>query len=89
MALQVITGHGNVIGDALVSDERIRMISFTGGVEAGLQITKKAGLKKIGMELGSNSPTIVMDDADIEYAVESCVSGAFWAVGQNCPKSIR
>jgi len=84
MALQVITGHGNVIGDALVSDERIRMISFTGGVEAGLQITKKAGLKKIGMELGSNSPTIVMDDADIEYAVESCVSGAFWAVGQNC-----
>lgn len=83
-ALQVVTGYGNQIGDALVSDERIRMISFTGGVEAGLQITKVAGLKKIGMELGSNSPTIVMDDANLEYAVESCVSGAFWAVGQNC-----
>jgi glyceraldehyde-3-phosphate dehydrogenase (NADP+) len=84
MALQVITGPGDVIGDPLVADERIRMISFTGGVEAGLRITKKAGLKKIGMELGSNSPTIVMDDADIDPAVESCVSGAFWAVGQNC-----
>jgi glyceraldehyde-3-phosphate dehydrogenase (NADP+) len=84
MALQVVTGYGHEIGDALVSDPRVRMISFTGGVEAGLHITKLAGLKKIGMELGSNSPTIVMADADLEPAVESCVSGAFWAVGQNC-----
>ena len=84
LALQVITGYGSDIGEALVSDDRVRMISFTGGVEAGLRITKAAGLKKIGMELGSNSPTIVMDDADIPAAVESCVSGAFWAVGQNC-----
>ena len=83
-ALQVVTGWGHEIGDALVSDERVRMISFTGGTEAGLHITKVAGLKKIGMELGSNSPTIVMEDADMDNAVESCVSGAFWAVGQNC-----
>jgi glyceraldehyde-3-phosphate dehydrogenase (NADP+) len=60
------------------------MISFTGGTQAGLEIVKKAGLKKIGMELGSNSPVIVMDDCDLESAVESSVSGAFWAVGQNC-----
>lgn len=82
--LSVITGYGNEIGDTLVSDPRIRMISFTGGVEAGERITKKAGLKKIGMELGSNSPVIVMDDCKMDDAVESCVSGAFWAVGQNC-----
>jgi len=82
--LSVITGHGHEIGDALVSDERIRMVSFTGGVEAGEHVANKAGLKKIGMELGSNSPVIVLEDCEIDKAVESCVSGAFWAVGQNC-----
>lgn len=83
-AIQVITGYGSKIGDALVSDERVRMISFTGGVEAGKQIASKAGIKKIGMELGSNSPVIVWKDADIDLAAESCVSGSFWAAGQNC-----
>jgi glyceraldehyde-3-phosphate dehydrogenase (NADP+) len=84
LVLQTITGRGSAIGDALVADERVRMISFTGGVEAGKQITARAGIKKIGMELGSNSPVIVWKDADLEWAVESCVSGAFWAAGQNC-----
>ena len=82
--LNIVTGHGEQIGDALVTDERIRMVTFTGGPDAGKEIIKKAGLKKIGMELGSNTPVLVMDDCDINAAVESCVSGAFWAVGQNC-----
>jgi glyceraldehyde-3-phosphate dehydrogenase (NADP+) len=82
--LNVITGPAARISDALVSDPRVRMISFTGGTQAGLEIVKKAGLKKIGMELGSNSPVIVMDDCDLENAVENSVSGAFWAAGQNC-----
>jgi len=83
-AIQVITGIGSKIGDPLVSDERVRMVSFTGGVEAGKHIASVAGIKKIGMELGSNSPVIVWKDADLKLAVESCVSGAFWAAGQNC-----
>jgi len=82
--LNVVTGHASRIADTLVTDPRVRMISFTGGTQAGLEIVKKAGLKKIGMELGSNSPVIVMDDCDLESAVENSVSGAFWAVGQNC-----
>ena len=82
--LSVVTGPGAEVGEALVTDPRVRMVSFTGGVEAGLEVTRKAGLKKIGMELGSNSPVIVLDDADMESAVESCVSGSFWAAGQNC-----
>lgn len=82
--LNIVTGRASRIADALVTDSRARMISFTGGTEAGLDIVKKAGLKKIGMELGSNSPVIVMDDADLEQAAELSVSGAFWAVGQNC-----
>lgn len=82
--LSVVTGHGSEIGSAIVGDPRIRMISFTGGVEAGKEIMKHIGIKKIGMELGSNSPVIVMGDCKLDMAVESCVSGAFWAVGQNC-----
>ncbi len=81
---QVITGPGREIGDVLVTDPRVRMISFTGGNEVGEVIARKAGLKKVGMELGSNSPVIVMDDADLDLAVEANVSGAFWAAGQNC-----
>ena len=83
-ALSVITGYGSEIGDALVTHPAVRMISFTGGLEAGEAIVRKAGLKKIGMELGSNSPVIVLEDANLEEAVEATVSGAFCAAGQNC-----
>ena len=83
-AMQVITGSGTALGRVLIPDERVRMVSFTGGYEAGLGVARLAGIKKIGMELGSNSPVIVWEDADVEWAVESCVSGAFWAAGQNC-----
>lgn len=82
--LNVVTGPGSEIGNALVADQRVRMVSFTGGVEAGLAITRQAGLKKIGMELGSNSPVIVMADCDFDRGVADTVSGAFWAAGQNC-----
>jgi glyceraldehyde-3-phosphate dehydrogenase (NADP+) len=82
--LQLITGHGHEIGSVLVKEESVRMISFTGGLEAGKEVAAMAGIKKIGMELGSNSPVIVMDDCSLDYTVESCVSGAFWAAGQNC-----
>lgn len=82
--LSVLTGPGHEVGHALVSDPRVRMVSFTGGVDAGLEVTAAAGLKKIGMELGSNSPVIVMADCDFDGAVECSVSGAFWAAGQNC-----
>jgi len=82
--LSIITGSPEVFGDSLISDDRIRLISFTGGVEAAKVIQRKAGLKKIVMELGSNSPVIVLSDADLEDAVQYCVSGAFFASGQNC-----
>lgn len=82
--LSVVTGKGSEIGDALVTHPAVRMISFTGGLETGTDIAHKAGLKKLSMELGSNSPTIVLKDAELAEAVESCVSGAYGAVGQNC-----
>jgi glyceraldehyde-3-phosphate dehydrogenase (NADP+) len=82
--LSVITGHAGEIGNPLVTHPDVRMVSFTGGLSTGEAIARKAGLKKISMELGSNSPVIVLSDAEIDDAVESTVSGAFWAAGQNC-----
>ncbi len=82
--LNIVTGYGSEVGDVLVNDDRVRMISFTGGVDTGLRILKHAGLKKMGMELGSNAPSIVMDDADVDKAVELCIYGGFSAAGESC-----
>ena len=79
----VATGDAE-LGKALVAHRAVRMISFTGGFATGEQITKTAGLKKMAMDLGGNAPVIVMGDCDFESTVESCVSGAYWAAGQNC-----
>ena len=54
------------MGTALVADPRVRLISFTGGVETGEQIARQAGIKKLSMELGSNSPVIVQPDANLD-----------------------
>lgn len=69
---------------ALVSDRRVRMISFTGGNAAAESIVRDAGVKRYMMELGGNAPVFVLADANLDHAVEACVSGAFWAAGQNC-----
>jgi glyceraldehyde-3-phosphate dehydrogenase (NADP+) len=82
--LQVITGLGHKIGDQLVADKRVRMVSFTGGRSVGERVQRVAGLKRTALELGGNCATIVLADADLEQAVARCVSGAFWAAGQNC-----
>ncbi|OVE86872.1 aldehyde dehydrogenase [Agrobacterium tumefaciens] len=75
---------GAELGKALVSAKEVRMISFTGGFATGEAISKTAGIKKLAMDLGGNAPVIVMKDSDFDAAVEGCVSGAYWAAGQNC-----
>lgn len=75
---------GPDLGAALVAARSIRMVSFTGGFRTGEAISRLAGLKKLAMDLGGNAPVIVMADASLDRAVEACVSGAFWAAGQNC-----
>lgn len=82
--LSVITGETGAIGEPLVTHPLVRMVSFTGGLETGTIISHQAGLKKISMELGSNSPAIIMEDADLDHAADATVAGAFWAAGQNC-----
>jgi glyceraldehyde-3-phosphate dehydrogenase (NADP+) len=82
--LSVVTGSGQVVGEALASAQEVRLLSFTGGVETGDRITRVAGIKKLSMELGSNSPVIVLADADIDRAVPAISNGGFAQAGQNC-----
>lgn len=82
--LNVVTGRGTEIGDALVKDERVRLVAFTGGVKTGERISRTAGIKKLLFELGANSPVIVMQDADLDKAADAIIAGAFAQAGQNC-----
>jgi acyl-CoA reductase-like NAD-dependent aldehyde dehydrogenase len=75
---------GAALGEALVSSKEVRMVSFTGGFATGEKIARSAGLKKLSMDLGGNAPVILLADCELEDALESCISGAFWAAGQNC-----
>src|SRR5213082_207475 len=68
----------------LVSDERIKLISFTGSAPVGWQIKKNAGKKKVILELGGNAGVIVHSDADLQYAADRCVAGGFAYAGQTC-----
>ena len=68
----------------LVTDDRIKLISFTGSVPVGWDIKRRAGKKKVVLELGGNAAVIVHHDADLEYAAERCVTGGFGYAGQTC-----
>jgi acyl-CoA reductase-like NAD-dependent aldehyde dehydrogenase len=68
----------------LVTDDRIKLISFTGSAPVGWDIKRRAGKKKVVLELGGNAAVIVHSDADLEYAAERCVSGGFGYAGQTC-----
>ena len=68
----------------LVTDDRIKLISFTGSVPVGWDIKRRAGKKKVVLELGGNAAVIVHSDADLEYAADRCVTGGFGYAGQTC-----
>jgi acyl-CoA reductase-like NAD-dependent aldehyde dehydrogenase len=83
-ALNVVTGPGGAIGDQLVTDRRVAMVTFTGSVDVGVRIRNLAGMKKVTLELGSNSALIVEEDADLDQAVPRAVIGSFANSGQVC-----
>src|SRR5438270_2067850 len=68
----------------LVTDERIKMISFTGSAPVGWEIKRRAGKKKVVLELGGNAGVIVHGDTDLAWAAERCVTGGFSYAGQTC-----
>ncbi|MCU6600779.1 aldehyde dehydrogenase family protein [Peribacillus frigoritolerans] len=83
-AFNLVTGSGSVIGDKLVTDSRVKSISFTGSPAVGIGIRNKAGLKKVSLELGSNAAVIVDKGIDIDKIIQRCVSAAFAFQGQVC-----
>ena len=82
--INVITGYGSEVGDALVASDKIDKISFTGSVMTGLMISQRAGMKKVTLELGGNDPLIVLDDANTDAAVKGVINGAYLNAGQVC-----
>lgn len=82
--LNVISGSGREIGDMMVTDDRISMITFTGSPGVGIGIRNKAGLKRVVLELGSNSALIIDKGISIDKIVSRCVTGAFAFQGQIC-----
>jgi len=82
--LNVVCGPASAIGDVLVEDERVRMISFTGSAGVGWGLRERAARKKVSLELGNATPVIVAADADLEDAAARLAGNAFSFAGQSC-----
>jgi lactaldehyde dehydrogenase len=82
--VNVVTGSGSTIGDAMLDHDAVEAISFTGSTPVGKYLANNSGMKEITLELGGNDPTIVWDDTDIEQAAAQAVGGACSNAGQVC-----
>src|ERR1051326_4695833 len=82
--LTVLGGPASEIGDVLVEDERVRMITFTGSSEVGWKLQERAPRKRVKLELGNSTPVIVAADADVETAAAKLAANAFSFAGQSC-----
>jgi aldehyde dehydrogenase (NAD+) len=89
--LNVITGPGSAVGNALVDDPRIRAVSFTGSNEIGTALYERAARRgiRVTAEMGGKNPVVVLDDADLDVAVEGIAQGAFGSTGQRCTATSR
>lgn len=82
--INVVTGQGPEIGERLVQDSRVKLITFTGSAAVGQIIRAQAGLRPVLLELGNNSANIVHEDADIELAAKTLAARAYGYAGQVC-----
>lgn len=84
--INIVTGSGGALGEALVEDPRVRAVSFTGSTEVGRELMRRAArnVAKVELELGGHAPFIVFDDADADAAVAGAVASKFRNAGQTC-----
>jgi succinate-semialdehyde dehydrogenase/glutarate-semialdehyde dehydrogenase len=84
--LNVVTGRGSDIGDALVGHPDIKRVAFTGSTQVGRHVAKLAAadLKRVTLELGGSDPVIICADADVDAAVKAVIIGRYWNAGQAC-----
>ena len=89
--VNLITGSGGVVGDCLVAHPQVRLVTFTGSTDIGREVSIKAAqnLKRVSLEMGGKNAIMVMDDADIELAIEGIVWSAFGTSGQRCTACSR
>ncbi len=87
----LVMGRGSVVGAAMIADPRLAGITFTGSVGTGRQLLMQAAecQKKVQLELGGKNPLVVLDDANLETALDCAVQGAFYSTGQRCTASSR
>jgi len=87
----LVYGSGGTVGDELVNNPTIRAVSFTGSCETGGAVAKQAAahLAKVTCEMGGKNPAVIMDDADLDLAVEGVAQGAFGSTGQRCTATSR
>lgn len=87
----LVIGQGSVLGDALIADDRIDALTFTGSEGVGAQLAARAAerLLPLQLEMGGKNPLVIAADADLDVAVRSAVDGAFFATGQRCTASSR
>src|SRR5205807_3788489 len=84
--LNVVTGRGSAIGDALVGHPDVSRVAFTGSTAVGRHVVSVAGpdLKRVSVELGGSDPVIICADADVDAAVKAVIIGRYWNAGQAC-----
>lgn len=84
--INIVTGDSSTVGDAMLSDARVRKLSFTGSTGVGQKLMKKAAehVLRVSLELGGHAPFIVFDDADLENAVDGAIACKFRNAGQTC-----
>ena len=82
--LNVVVGPAREVGDVLVADERVKLLTFTGSGAVGWQLKERAPKKRVNLELGNSTPVIVAADADLDAAAEKLASNAFSFAGQSC-----
>jgi acyl-CoA reductase-like NAD-dependent aldehyde dehydrogenase len=82
--LHVLVGPASEIGDVLVEDERVRLITFTGSSEVGWKLQERAPRKRVKLELGNSTPVIIAADSDVEVAATKLAGNAFSFAGQSC-----
>ena len=91
--LNLVMGRGSVVGQALLEHKDVHAISFTGSVSTGRKVAAACigshPMKKVQLEMGGKNPLVVLDDADLDTAVEVAINGAFFSTGQRCTASSR
>jgi alpha-ketoglutaric semialdehyde dehydrogenase len=89
----LVMGKGSVVGEALLQSPKVAAVSFTGSVPTGRRVAMSAisadPMKKIQLEMGGKNPMVVLDDADLNVAVECAINSAFFSTGQRCTASSR